>query len=162
LVSQAGATRRQGDWRRNPYPGPSNNTLHHPHVRPWDLMWFFLTPYSQLSGGQIISSPSAHRQHISVHKSSHQHVPPGRISSLSRGNNDNAGGSLTQPHVLDWARNLFFITQNRQRDEGIEFPEHRPIVVDVPPTRGKAVSHLFHISRISTLQSCRGTTRGEK
>ncbi|KAJ8580609.1 kinase-like protein [Rhizopogon salebrosus TDB-379] len=114
---QAGATRPSGDWRRNPYPGPSNDTLHHPNP----------------SGR---SPSSARQQYISPHLSSHGRAPPGRmiISSPSRANNYNTETIPTQP-FLQLARNLFSNTQNSRVDEGIELQESHTEVVDVLPVR---------------------------
>jgi hypothetical protein len=96
----------------------------------------------QLSAGQIIS-PSSERQQLSAHISPHQRAPPGRISSLSGANNDNASGSPSQPSFLEWARNPFFNTRNRQNDEGIELAERRTEAVDVPLGQARPVSPFF-------------------
>jgi hypothetical protein len=99
----------------------------------------------QLSGGQIISPSSERQQHVSAHISPHQRASPGRISSLSGGNNDNASGSPSQPSFLEWARNSFFNTRNRQNDEGIELAERRTEAVDVPLGQARPVSPFFPI-----------------
>ncbi|KAJ8586339.1 hypothetical protein M405DRAFT_823556 [Rhizopogon salebrosus TDB-379] len=109
------ATRR-GDWRRNPYPGPFNDSPHHPHL-------------------SRRSPPSAHENHVSQHLSSHRRAPLGRISPLLR-NNHNTDDTPTQPHFLGWVRDLFFRTRSRRYvDEGIELQERHTEVVDIPFAR---------------------------
>jgi hypothetical protein len=109
---------------------------------------FFSPPYSQPSGR---SSSSARQQYISVYPSSHGRAPPGRISSPSRGSDDNVGVSLTQPRFLQWARkNPFSNMRNSRIDEGIELQDRRTDVVDVPLGQARPVSPFF-LSRRSTL-----------
>ncbi|KAJ8582143.1 kinase-like protein, partial [Rhizopogon salebrosus TDB-379] len=108
------ATQPRGDWRRNPYPGPSNDSLHH-----------------RLSAKQSTTTPPAHQQYGSAHLSSHQHALPGRTSP-SRRNNYNIEDIPTQSRFLQLPRNLFFNTRTSQIDEGIGLQERRTEVADVP------------------------------
>jgi hypothetical protein len=118
---------------------------------------------SSLEDTVTLSSSSAHQQHISTNISAHQRAPPGRFSSPFRGNNDDAGSSPTQPRFREWARTHFSTTPNRRHDGGIELPERRTEVVDVPLGQARPVSPFFFPSRRSTRHiSCRGTTLQER
>ncbi|KAJ8589878.1 kinase-like protein [Rhizopogon salebrosus TDB-379] len=138
------ATRPRGDWRRNPYPGPSNDSPHH-----------------RLSAKHSTTTPPARQQYGSAHLSSHQHAPPGSTSP-SRRNNYNIEDIPTQSRFLQLTRNPFFNTRNSRIEEGIELQERRTEVVDVPFGQAVPVSPFFPTGRSILLVSCRGNTQQER
>ncbi|KAJ8581601.1 WD40 repeat-like protein [Rhizopogon salebrosus TDB-379] len=113
LNSNPNHTQRPGDWRRNPYPGPPNDSPHHHHPARHN-----------------ITTSSERQQYDSAHLSSRQYALP-RRTQPSRRNNYHTEDIPNQSRFLKWTRNSFSHTRNSRIDEGIELHECPPEGADV-------------------------------